>query len=159
MAELTAKQWNERYPVGTPVVAYPATRDGWSLVSQTRTPAWTLGHGTPVVSVEGYAGGICLTHVAPVAGTDVLAAPELEYIVRPAPRPGVYGTPLEIRENPATGRWCVVEALSDLGVRRALLPDGWQLEWSVPTGGIYCWPTGWAAVKAAEGALSMAGAS
>ena len=27
------------------------------------TPAWTLGHGEPVVSVEGYAGGICLDHV------------------------------------------------------------------------------------------------
>lgn len=67
---MTADEWNARYLIGTPVVAYPLTRpeDGIpsyfeQLVSRTRTPAWTLGHGEPVVSVVGYAGGICLTHV------------------------------------------------------------------------------------------------
>lgn len=33
------------------------------LDTVTRTPAWTLGHGAAVVSVEGYAGAIALTHV------------------------------------------------------------------------------------------------
>jgi hypothetical protein len=60
---VNAAEFNARYPVGTPVVAYPMTRDDEALVTTTRTPAWELGHGAPVVSVDGYAGGICLTHV------------------------------------------------------------------------------------------------
>ncbi|WP_371671252.1 hypothetical protein OG985_28700 [Streptomyces sp. NBC_00289] len=67
---MTADEWNARHPIGTPVIAYPLTRpeDGFPdyferLETTTRTPAWTLGHGEPVVSVDGYAGGICLTHV------------------------------------------------------------------------------------------------
>ncbi|MFD8820819.1 hypothetical protein ACFV1C_00370 [Streptomyces sp. NPDC059605] len=65
---MTADEWNRLYPVGTPVLAYPLTRDDEPLDTATRTPAWTLGHGEPVVSVEGYAGGICLTHVDPIGG-------------------------------------------------------------------------------------------
>ena len=87
-----ADDFNARYPIGTPVVAYPGIRpehpvavahrkrveDGRTfgttdpckrLDTVTRTPAWILGHGDPVVSVEGYAGGICLTHI------DVQTAP------------------------------------------------------------------------------------
>ncbi|MFD7661007.1 hypothetical protein [Streptomyces sp. NPDC059788] len=85
---MNAEQWNEKHPVGTPVIAYPGVRPkhplavavrkrqesgGYvdpgdvdlcrRLVTVTRTPAWTLGHGAAVVSVEGYAGGICLTHI------------------------------------------------------------------------------------------------
>ncbi|MFF8914202.1 hypothetical protein ACF08M_12960 [Streptomyces sp. NPDC015032] len=85
---MNVEQWNALYPIGTPVVAYPGVRpedplavavrkrqaDGRfvekadadlcrALTTVTRTPAWTLGHGAPVVSVEGYAGGIHLTHV------------------------------------------------------------------------------------------------
>jgi len=75
-----ADEFNRRYPVGTPVVAYPLTRPEDNnphffkqLETVTRTPAWILGHGDPVVSVEGYAGGICLTHVdiAPRTNTPV----------------------------------------------------------------------------------------
>ncbi|MFD7609654.1 hypothetical protein [Streptomyces sp. NPDC059828] len=65
-----ADEFNARYPIGTPVVAYPLTRPEDNnpsfferLETVTRTPAWILGHGEPVVSVAGYAGGICLTHV------------------------------------------------------------------------------------------------
>jgi hypothetical protein len=58
-----ADEWNERYPIGTPVIAYPATRDDQPLYTHTRSEAWTLGHGAAVVSVEGYTGGIALTHV------------------------------------------------------------------------------------------------
>jgi hypothetical protein len=68
---VTADEFNALYPVGTPVVAYPTCRPEFDaamaaearLETVTRTPAWTLGHGAPVVSVEGYAGGICLTHI------------------------------------------------------------------------------------------------
>ncbi|WP_432135849.1 hypothetical protein [Streptomyces sp. bgisy154] len=69
---MTADEFNARYPIGTAVIAYPMTRpedDAPDLFERlqttTRTPAWTLGHGTPVVSVNGYAGGIALTHIAP----------------------------------------------------------------------------------------------
>ncbi|GES27827.1 hypothetical protein AB0G60_03105 [Streptomyces angustmyceticus] len=81
-----ADAWNARHPIGTRVMAYPGIRpehpvaaahqrrveEGRTygdtdpctrLETTTRTPAWILGHGEPVVSVEGYAGGICLTHV------------------------------------------------------------------------------------------------
>jgi hypothetical protein len=72
---MTADEFNALYPVGTPVVAYPLTRpeDGnphffKRLDTTTRTPAWTLGDGEPVVSVVGYSGGICLTHIDVVGG-------------------------------------------------------------------------------------------
>lgn len=60
---MNADEWNARYPDGTPVTAYPDTRDDQPMYTRTRSAAWTLGHGAPVVSVEGYAGGIHLTHV------------------------------------------------------------------------------------------------
>ncbi|NEA20742.1 hypothetical protein [Streptomyces halstedii] len=96
---MTAEQWNALYPIGTPVVAYPGVRpenplaaavrkrqaDGRSLeeadvdlcrtlTTVTRTPAWTLGHGAPVVSVEGYPGGIHLTHIDVIGETPSEAA-------------------------------------------------------------------------------------
>lgn len=85
---MTADEWNALYPVGTPVMAYPGVRPEHPLAvahrrreaeggfvdprdaglcrglkTVTRSRAWTLGHGSPVVAVDGYAGGICLTHV------------------------------------------------------------------------------------------------
>lgn len=81
-----ADDFNDNYPIGTPVVAYPSIRPEHPVALEyqkrlrkghtfeitdpckrldtvTRTPAWILGHGEPVVSVEGYAGGICLSHI------------------------------------------------------------------------------------------------
>lgn len=66
-----ADAWNSAHPVGTRVIAYPSVRPEFDtklaeqtrLVTTTRTPAWILGHGTPVVSVHGKAGGIDLEHV------------------------------------------------------------------------------------------------
>lgn len=57
-----ADEFNTAHPVGTPVLAFPGAREGRALHTRTRTPAWNLG-GRPVVSVEGYAGGIALTHI------------------------------------------------------------------------------------------------
>ncbi|MGW6912515.1 hypothetical protein ACWGB8_01635 [Kitasatospora sp. NPDC054939] len=71
---LTAEQWNDRYPPGTPVTAYPGLRPehpafaefkSKRLQTRTRSRAWALGHGEPVVLVDGYAGGISLEHVDP----------------------------------------------------------------------------------------------
>ncbi|MFJ6348603.1 hypothetical protein ACIQKB_03900 [Streptomyces sp. NPDC092046] len=66
-----ADAWNEAHPIGTRVIAYPDCRPEYDaadaertrLVTTTRTPAWILGHGEPIVSVHGYAGGIILEHV------------------------------------------------------------------------------------------------
>jgi hypothetical protein len=63
---MTAVEWNERFPVGTPVKAYPRTRQDEPLMTRTRSEAWELGHGEAVVSVEGYRGGIILAHVKPL---------------------------------------------------------------------------------------------
>ncbi|WP_175008139.1 hypothetical protein [Cellulosimicrobium sp. TH-20] len=58
-----AQEFNATHPVGTPVRYWPQPRTGEGVQSRTRTPARLLGHGEPVVSVEGYTGGIYLTRV------------------------------------------------------------------------------------------------
>ncbi|MGA5819706.1 hypothetical protein ACPC54_17830 [Kitasatospora sp. NPDC094028] len=72
MSNLTAEQFNERHPIGTPVTAYPGIRPEYAaqtgltcrrLETRTRSVAWNLGHGEPVVLVDDYAGGISLGHI------------------------------------------------------------------------------------------------
>ncbi len=50
-------------PVGTVVLAFPGSRDGRAILTTTRSEPWTLPSGADVVMVEGYAGGIALTHI------------------------------------------------------------------------------------------------
>jgi len=57
------ERFNALHPVGTPVRYWPGVRSGEGRESVTRTPAWVVGGHTPCVSVEGYAGGIALTHI------------------------------------------------------------------------------------------------
>jgi hypothetical protein len=66
LVAVDADRWNARYPVGTPVAAYPGARWDEPLRTTTRTPAWRLHGGDSLVSVDGYAGGIALTHVDPL---------------------------------------------------------------------------------------------
>ncbi|MFJ2745215.1 hypothetical protein ACIO3O_36785 [Streptomyces sp. NPDC087440] len=52
------------------MTAYPGARpeqvpSGPRLDTRTRSAAWTLPHGRAVVLVDGRAGAIALTHVAP----------------------------------------------------------------------------------------------
>lgn len=67
--KLTADEFNAKYPVGTPVRYYPLLDERRNpmgmppVESVTRTPAWNLGHGDPVVSIEGRTGGVDLTHI------------------------------------------------------------------------------------------------
>ena len=63
---MTADRWNSRYPVGTPVRAYPDTLDDEPLITTTRSRAWNLGHGVPCVLVKGVSGGVVLGHVHPI---------------------------------------------------------------------------------------------
>lgn len=72
--KITADEFNERHPVGTPVTYHhviPEVDGILPLITHTRTPAWELGDGTPVVSVQGRSGGMALSHV------ELRVAPEL----------------------------------------------------------------------------------
>ena len=69
---MNAEQWNQLYPVGTLVFAYPGFRPeddaaARRLVTRTRTAAQVSTPGDPVVWVEGEGAYICLTHVDPVS--------------------------------------------------------------------------------------------
>jgi hypothetical protein len=56
-------QFNDICPIGSPVLYWPGAFEGEGRTSVTRSAAWLLGGHTPVVMVEGYAGGIALSHV------------------------------------------------------------------------------------------------
>lgn len=60
---MTAAEWNTKYPEGTHVTL--VLDDGSKLATKTRSIAWELGHGQPVVKVEGKTGGWLLSRVAP----------------------------------------------------------------------------------------------
>ncbi|MEU8623229.1 hypothetical protein [Streptomyces sp. NPDC048669] len=64
--ELSSAQWNARYPIGTPVKAYPGVYGEDGFTTWTTSRAWTLGGHTPVAIVENYSGGIALTHLDPI---------------------------------------------------------------------------------------------
>lgn len=70
---MNAEAWNEQYKIGIRVAAYPATRDDKPLLTRTRSEAWALGHGEPVVKVVGYSGGITLSHVDVIEDTPMTA--------------------------------------------------------------------------------------
>ncbi|REF00242.1 hypothetical protein [Thermomonospora umbrina] len=61
--ELVADGWNRLHPVGTPVTYWPGRRKGPGRRSRTRSKAWVLEGHTAVVSVEGHAACVALTHV------------------------------------------------------------------------------------------------
>lgn len=72
---MKAEEFNARYPVGTPVMAYPGARpedhrDATRLVTRTRSQATGLGGHTDVVWVDGHSACIALTHVDPFRATD-----------------------------------------------------------------------------------------
>lgn len=58
-ASITAEQWNAAHHVGSEVT-YRAHPEATPLETVTRSEAWTLGHGEPVVLVEGISGGVAL---------------------------------------------------------------------------------------------------
>lgn len=62
---MDADEFNAAYPIGTRVYYWPGARHPSipGRPSWTRTPAWCLGGHTDVVTVEGYPGGIALTHI------------------------------------------------------------------------------------------------
>ena len=58
-----ASAFNAHCPVGTPVRYWPGALEGDGCWGHTRSEAWELPSGEPVVLVTGYAGGIALSHV------------------------------------------------------------------------------------------------
>ena len=59
--------WNEKYPVGTPVTRYKLINpleDG--AVTKTRSEAWLMGGHSAMVMVEGVPGGVTLESVVPL---------------------------------------------------------------------------------------------
>ena len=60
---MDAKTWNEKYPIGTAVVVKRDSGDQYH--TSTRSEAWVLDCGIPVVKVHGIAGGYKLDRVEP----------------------------------------------------------------------------------------------
>ena len=62
--ESAVQEWNELYPPGTKV--HLTNDDGEVEETETRSIAWLLGSGHPVVSVNGRAGGYLLERIKPI---------------------------------------------------------------------------------------------
>ena len=63
MSERTLEPKYEELPIGAAVLAFPGSRGGRAIITATRSEPWTLPSGERVVMVEGYAGGIALSHI------------------------------------------------------------------------------------------------
>jgi len=72
MNKATAYEWNEAHRPGIVVIV---KMDNGSLrYTRTRSEAWNLGHGQPVVLLEGMSGGYDLARVTPMEIQDTLLA-------------------------------------------------------------------------------------
>jgi NTP pyrophosphatase (non-canonical NTP hydrolase) len=72
-------EWNERYPIGTPVTL--RLDDGSTVDTTTRSEAWVLSSDRAVVKVEGRTGGYALERVQPRVGGSVTG--QLRELLRP----------------------------------------------------------------------------
>lgn len=66
--KIGADEWNEKHRPGIGVLV--TLDDGKLWHTKTRSEAWELGHGQPVVMLEGKAGGYDLQRVAPMERQD-----------------------------------------------------------------------------------------
>lgn len=73
----TADEWNDKVPLGTLVDYWPdADQIGetrFRLRRRTRSVAWRLGHGAPVVKLEGVPGGVSIEHLRLVPEKEMAA--------------------------------------------------------------------------------------
>jgi len=67
--ESVVQEWNELYPPGTKIEL--TNDDGEVELTKTRSIAWLLGDGTPVVSVDGRSGGYLLERIKPVEASTI----------------------------------------------------------------------------------------
>jgi len=56
-------EWTAQHPVGTRVRYWPARNGAEFRDGTIRSEPWILGHGAPVVSISGTAGGVALDHI------------------------------------------------------------------------------------------------
>ncbi len=61
---MTANEWNEQHLIGTKIRYYLVSGQSEFHETETRSEAWELGHGEPVVLVQGRSGGVSLKHLA-----------------------------------------------------------------------------------------------
>lgn len=119
---MNAETFNARYPIGTPVFAYPGTRpphgDAERLVTRTRSRASVLGGHTDVVWVEGHDACIALTHVD-VVSTDVFKAAAVVEGALPMPVGGRSTT----EQDPPVATTVGLDAEELAAERRAELHD------------------------------------
>jgi hypothetical protein len=85
-------EFNSRYPVGTPVLAYPDCRpvddeNATRLLTRTRSRASVLEGHTAVVWVDGHSACINLTHIDPFQSWDTSAEASAARWVPTNPRP------------------------------------------------------------------------
>lgn len=64
-AERAVDLWNKEHPAGTAVVV--TKDDGAEVHTRTRSEAWVMPAGHPVVLLEGVSGGYALERVRPAA--------------------------------------------------------------------------------------------
>lgn len=65
---MTAAEWNAQHKAGIGVIV---KLDGGKLkYTKTRSEAWELGHGQPVIMLEGISGGYDLARVTPMTIED-----------------------------------------------------------------------------------------
>lgn len=63
---MNAEKFNNIHVVGTPFRYYPITGLKDFVETKTRSEAWELGDGHPVVLVEGKAGGVSIYHLVKI---------------------------------------------------------------------------------------------
>jgi len=69
---MTATEWNKQHKPGIGVIV--RLDDGKLWYTRTRSEAWELGHGQPVVMLEGKSGGYDLARITPFTPEDTVLA-------------------------------------------------------------------------------------
>lgn len=64
--EETCDRWNQRYPVGTPVVYHPVLGERAGHETKTTSPASILSGHSAVLFVEGVSGCVALEALEPI---------------------------------------------------------------------------------------------
>jgi hypothetical protein len=58
------KEWEEAFPIGTPVIYWPNLRDKAHVETRIASVPWVRNDGyIPVVQIDGKAGGVLITHI------------------------------------------------------------------------------------------------
>jgi len=60
---MTAARFNAETPIGTAVRYYPVAGQSDYHLAKTRSEAWELGSGEPVVMITGRTGGVSIHHL------------------------------------------------------------------------------------------------